>query len=83
MKNVNLMSNDEKEEYIRTKILKAATSLHNACKTSYSLNNCVGCAFKVDMGCSLYGHPIEWASKLDNAKKKVEQPKQKIVNKVK
>lgn len=80
MKNVNLMSSAEKEEFIRTKILRAATALHNACKTSYSLNNCVGCPFKVAMGCSLYGHPIEWTSNLDNVKKLgVNKPKQKKI----
>jgi len=52
----------------RAKILRAAQSMFNAC-TSVSKERCTGCPFAVAWaGCSLNGHPIEWADKLKEAR---------------
>jgi hypothetical protein len=64
------MSEEEKASEVKSRILRAATALHNACVKSYKENRCNGCLFKVDVGCSLYGHPIEWEDKLKEAKER-------------
>jgi hypothetical protein len=55
---------------VRARILRAATAMHNACLKTYKEDRCVGCPFNVGngFGCDLYGHPIEWKDKIEQAK---------------
>lgn len=56
---------------VRTRMLRAATALHNACVRAYKEDRCNGCPFSVCYGCILHGHPIEWEDKLKDAKESV------------
>lgn len=53
---------------VKKRILRLVTALYNACQKSSKEAKCNGCPFKVNFGCSLYEHPIEWGSKLKSAK---------------
>jgi hypothetical protein len=57
---------------MKSKILRYATTLHNACMKYYKESRCKGCPFTTDIGCNLYGHPIEWKEKLKSAKQVLE-----------
>lgn len=56
----------------KTCILRAATTMHNACMKTAKAHKCKECQFYVTFGCALNGHPINWADKLKEAKQNKE-----------
>ena len=56
------------DEDVKKNILRASTAMLNACTKAYKEHRCKGCPFDGGYGCDLYGHPIEWKEKIEEAK---------------